>query len=140
MQAMYSVVHGGVDRPLRAMSVEYLSSLPFDGTAIGGSLGRDRQEMAALLAFLMPLVPPHKPVHLLGIADPPSVEMGVPLGIDTFDSCFPSCGPARFDDTVARLAALCGARHRTVAHGAATFVLAASRHCSTPRLIAARLA
>ena len=59
---MYSVVHGGIDRELRAMSVAYLSSLPFDGTAIGGSLGRDRDEMAQLLAFLMPLVPPQKPV------------------------------------------------------------------------------
>jgi tRNA-guanine family transglycosylase len=35
-QAMYAVIHGGVDQELRSMSAEYLSSLPFDGFAIGG--------------------------------------------------------------------------------------------------------
>ena len=39
-QAMYAVVHGGVDRELRAHSASYLSSLPFDGYAVGGSLGK----------------------------------------------------------------------------------------------------
>ncbi|KAL3897285.1 MAG: hypothetical protein SGPRY_013083, partial [Prymnesium sp.] len=89
-QAMYGIVHGGVDRELRAWSVAQLASLPFDGTAIGGSLGKDKQEMQDLLEFLMPLVPTHKPVHLLGIADPASVRSCAPLGIDTFDSCFPT--------------------------------------------------
>ena len=37
-QAMYCVVHGGVDKELRTKSVDYLTSLPFDGFAIGGSL------------------------------------------------------------------------------------------------------
>jgi queuine tRNA-ribosyltransferase len=35
---MYAVIHGGVDVELRTMSAQYLSSLPFDGFAIGGSL------------------------------------------------------------------------------------------------------
>ena len=39
-QAMYAVVHGGTDEELRAHSAAYLSSLPFDGYAIGGSLGK----------------------------------------------------------------------------------------------------
>lgn len=30
-QAMYGVIHGGVDRSLRSMSADYLTSLPFDG-------------------------------------------------------------------------------------------------------------
>jgi queuine tRNA-ribosyltransferase len=34
-QAMYAVIHGGVDEDLRRMSAEYLTSLPFDGFAIG---------------------------------------------------------------------------------------------------------
>ena len=38
-QAMYGVVHGGTDEELRTESAEYLASLPFDGFAIGGSLG-----------------------------------------------------------------------------------------------------
>ena len=41
-QAMYAVVHGGTDQAMRRESAEYLASLPFDGFAIGGSLGKDR--------------------------------------------------------------------------------------------------
>lgn len=89
-QAMYAVVHGGTDEELRAESASYLSSLPFDGFAIGGSLGKDRAEMLELLRFLMPRLPEQKPNHLLGIADPESAEAVVPLGIDTMDSCNPT--------------------------------------------------
>ncbi|KAJ8600087.1 hypothetical protein CTAYLR_001907 [Chrysophaeum taylorii] len=89
-QAMYAVVHGGVDRDLRRNSVEFLASLPFDGFAIGGSLGKDRAEMLDLLEFLMPLVPRDKPNHLLGIADPESALAVVPFGVDTMDSCNPT--------------------------------------------------
>ena len=89
-QAMYAVVHGGVDRELRAASVAHLAALPFDGMAIGGSLGKDRDEMLSLLRYLTPLLPDGRPNHLLGIADERSVGEAVPLGIDTFDSCFPT--------------------------------------------------
>lgn len=89
-QAMYAVIHGGVDRELREASVGYLSSLPFDGHAIGGSLGKDRKEMHELLAWLVPLLPENKPNHVLGIADPESAHVLVPLGVDTMDSCNPT--------------------------------------------------
>ena len=51
---------------------------------------RPCQEMLALLGFVLPLLPEDKPNHVLGIADPESVQRGVPLGADTFDSCFPT--------------------------------------------------
>lgn len=89
-QAMYAVVHGGIDQGLRRMSAEYLSALPFDGFAIGGSLGKNRQDLFDLLAFLMPLIPIDRPNHLLGIADVDSIVGAVPHGVDTFDSCFPT--------------------------------------------------
>ncbi|PXF47570.1 Queuine tRNA-ribosyltransferase [Gracilariopsis chorda] len=89
-QAMYAVVHGGIDEPMRQMSAEYLTSLPFDGYAIGGSLGKDRYELFNLLRFVVPLLPKEKPNHLLGIADVESIQGSVPFGVDTFDSCFPT--------------------------------------------------
>ncbi|CDF35656.1 queuine tRNA ribosyltransferase [Chondrus crispus] len=89
-QAMYAVVHGGIDEDLRAMSAEYLGSLPFDGYGIGGSLGKNRDELFELLRFVMPRLPPDRPNHLLGIADVDSIVGAVPLGVDTFDSCFPT--------------------------------------------------
>lgn len=89
-QSMYAVVHGGIDPKLRAYSANYLAQLPFDGYAIGGSLGKNRIEMIEMLTTLMPQIPYDKPNHLLGIADLPSLEAAVPLGIDTFDSSHPT--------------------------------------------------
>ncbi len=89
-QSMYAVIHGGIDAQLRAESCSYLSKLPFDGFAIGGSLGKNRQEMLEMLTLLMPQLPYDKPNHLLGIADLPSVHSVIPLGIDTFDSSHPT--------------------------------------------------
>lgn len=89
-QAMYAVVHGGIDPELRKKSCLYLKDLPFDGFAIGGSVGKNRQEMAEMLSFMMPQLPSEKPNHLLGIGDLASLEMVIPLGIDTFDSSYPT--------------------------------------------------
>ncbi len=89
-QALYAVLHGGIDRDLRKKSCDYLSSLPFDGFAIGGSVGKNREEMFEMLKFLMPHVPTDKPNHLLGIGDIESTKGIVPLGIDTFDSSHPT--------------------------------------------------
>ena len=71
-------------------SLEFLSRLPFDGLALGGSFGRDRAELLAMLADVTPRMPTSKPRHLLGIADMPSIEAAVPFGLDTFDSCYPT--------------------------------------------------
>ena len=38
-QAIFCVIHGGTDVELRTKSLEYLTTLPWDGYAIGGSLG-----------------------------------------------------------------------------------------------------
>lgn len=89
-QAMYAVIHGGVDPVLRQNSCEFLSNLPFDGFAIGGSLGKTRPEMIAMLKQLMPQLPKERPNHLLGIGDLSSLDAGIPLGIDTFDSSYPT--------------------------------------------------
>lgn len=89
-QAMYSVVHGGIDAELRKESVRILTNLPFDGLAIGGSIGKSRDEMFTLLKELSPTLPEALPVHLLGIGDLPSIDGSIQYGIDTFDSSFPT--------------------------------------------------
>ncbi|MCB1110268.1 MAG: tRNA-guanine transglycosylase, partial [Chlamydiia bacterium] len=89
-QAMYAVIHGGINDALREESCHFLSRLPFDGFAIGGSMGKTKEEMVQMLSSLLPKLPPEAPNHLLGIADLPSLESCVPLGIDTFDSSYPT--------------------------------------------------
>ena len=80
----------GARRRLRSLSVATLARWPFDGFCVGGSLGRDRSELAALLRYVMPLLPRERPNHLLGIGDVESIQVGVRLGVDTFDSCWPT--------------------------------------------------
>jgi queuine tRNA-ribosyltransferase len=93
-QAMFCVVHGGIDKELRTQSVEYLTALPFDGYGIGGSLGNGREELKDLLEWMMPLFDEgerrNKPRHLLGIADEESIRNAATKGIDTLDSAYPT--------------------------------------------------
>lgn len=89
-QAMYCVIHGGIDQDLRKESIETLSKHPFDGFAIGGSVGKNKRELYELIAYVRPQLPDEKPNHLLGIGDLVSLEQLVPLGIDTFDSSYPT--------------------------------------------------
>jgi queuine tRNA-ribosyltransferase len=89
-QAMYAVIHGGINLDLRKESCDFLTKLPFDGFSIGGSIGKNKEEMHQMLSFTLPLLPEDKPNHLLGIGDLPSIEQSIPLGIDTFDSSYPT--------------------------------------------------
>ncbi len=89
-QAMYAVIHGGVNDALREKSCNFLRKIPFDGFAIGGSMGKSKGEMVPMLTSLLPKLPDHAPNHLLGIADLESLKSCIPLGIDTFDSSYPT--------------------------------------------------
>lgn len=79
-----------IDPELRRLSCETLTKADFDGFAIGGSVGKNKQELRDLIAYTRPLLPDDKPNHLLGIGDIASLEELVPLGIDTFDSSYPT--------------------------------------------------
>ncbi|MCI5052692.1 MAG: tRNA-guanosine(34) transglycosylase [Simkaniaceae bacterium] len=89
-QAMYGVLHGGLDPSLRKKSAQILTENGFDGYAIGGSLGKTKPEMVEMLTTLMPHLDTERPNHLLGIGDLESLRQCIPLGIDTFDSAYPT--------------------------------------------------
>ena len=89
-QAMYAVIHGGLDPKLRSKSCQVLTQLDFDGFAVGGSLGKTREQMFDMLALTMPQLPEDKPNHLLGIGDLQSLEESIKSGVDTFDSSHPT--------------------------------------------------
>ena len=93
-QAMYAVVHGGVDKDLRQESCRLLSEASFDGFAVGGSLGRNTDDLDQVLSCCQGHLPEEKPRHLLGIADLAGIDVGIVHGMDTFDSCYP-CRIAR---------------------------------------------
>jgi len=85
---IYGVIHGGTDMELRRYCINQICSMPFDGYAIGGSLGKDRHDLIQLLQQVMIELPKDKPNHLLGIGDPFSILDCIRMGVDTFDSSY----------------------------------------------------
>jgi queuine tRNA-ribosyltransferase len=89
-QALFGIVQGGAYRDLRERSAAVIGGLPFDGLAVGGSLGKSKEEMASILDWTMPLLPPEKAVHMLGIGDPLDFFLCIERGLDTFDCVAPT--------------------------------------------------
>ncbi|MDP3725235.1 MAG: tRNA guanosine(34) transglycosylase Tgt [Nanoarchaeota archaeon] len=89
-QLLYGIVQGGEFRDLREESAKYIGSMPFDGFAIGGSLGRSRSQAFDILDWTIPLLPETKPRHFLGIGKIEDLFDGVRAGIDTFDCVIPT--------------------------------------------------
>lgn len=90
-QALYGVVQGSVFEDLRVESAKFIASLPFDGLAIGGvSVGESKKEMQEVLSWVMSLLPPDKPRHLLGVGEIDDIFTLISSGIDTFDCVQPT--------------------------------------------------
>jgi queuine tRNA-ribosyltransferase len=90
-QALFGIVQGGVDPDLRAVSAEFISSLPFPGIAIGGlSVGETKDEMHRTLDVVTPLLPENKPRYLMGVGTPEDLINGIARGIDIFDCVLPT--------------------------------------------------
>jgi queuine tRNA-ribosyltransferase len=89
-QAVFGIVQGGVHEDLRRESAERNSIAAVDGIAIGGTLGREKEEMRTVLAFTAPLLPADVPRHLLGIGEVDDLMTFIGLGIDLFDCAIPT--------------------------------------------------
>ena len=89
-QSIYGIVQGGKYKDLRLESSKFISSLNFDGIAIGGSLGKSKKDMHKILDWVVPLLPENKPRHLLGIGNIEDIFECVEKGIDTFDCVAPT--------------------------------------------------
>ncbi|HEY2716479.1 MAG TPA: tRNA guanosine(34) transglycosylase Tgt [Solirubrobacterales bacterium] len=89
-QAVFGIVQGGVYEDLRRESAQAVGEAAVDGLAIGGTLGRDKEEMAAVLAMTAPLLPVEAPKHLLGIGEVDDFLGGIALGLDVFDCAVPT--------------------------------------------------
>jgi queuine tRNA-ribosyltransferase len=87
-QALFGVVQGGKFEDLRKESATYMSSLPFDGFAIGGSYNKN--DIGNVVKIVNEILPENKPRHLLGIGEPADIFLGVEAGCDTFDCVMPT--------------------------------------------------
>ena len=67
-----------------------VSAAPVDGLAIGGTLGRDKEEMRGVVGMTAPHLAAEAPRHLLGIGEPDDLVEGIALGVDLFDCAVPT--------------------------------------------------
>ena len=83
-QAIYGIIQGGYFKDLRDASTKFINDLPFDGIAIGGSLGKTKADMYEIMEWVVPQLDA-RPRHLLGIGEVDDIFESVERGIDTFD-------------------------------------------------------
>ena len=89
---IFGVVQGGLDKKLRAKSLEIVQNSSVGGIAIGGlSVGETREEMHDMLEFLAPLYDDSvRPRFLLGVGDPRDLRKAIECGIDMLDCVIPT--------------------------------------------------
>ncbi|NQV00701.1 MAG: tRNA-guanine transglycosylase, partial [Parcubacteria group bacterium] len=89
-QALFGIIQGSQWKDLRIKSAQFISQMPFDGLAIGGSLGKTKKDMYKILDWVIPEMPEQKPRHLLGIGHPNDLIKAIKKGIDLFDCVHPT--------------------------------------------------
>lgn len=88
---LFGIAQGGLDKKLRAYSLEFVQSQSVDGVAIGGlSVGESRLEMHQMLKLLSTLYDPGKVRYLMGVGDPIDFKYAIENGIDMMDCVMPT--------------------------------------------------
>ena len=89
--ALFGIVQGGVDAPLRRRSAQATVALGFDGYAHGGlGLGEDRSQRVEMVAAANEALPFDAPRYLMGLGKPVDLLDGVATGVDLFDCVIPT--------------------------------------------------
>ena len=90
-QALFGIVQGGVFPEMRAESAAYVTSLEFDGYAVGGlAVGERKAEMYDVTEQVGGLLPEDKPRYLMGVGSPEDLVECVARGMDIFDCALPT--------------------------------------------------
>jgi queuine tRNA-ribosyltransferase len=93
-QLLFGIVQGSTFKDLREQSAKFISSLPFDGIAIGGvAVGEGKKEMYEVLDWVMPVIVgagSPRPIYLMGVGTPEDLLEAVERGVDMFDCVLPT--------------------------------------------------
>ena len=90
-QALFGIVQGGTVPGLRRTSAEALTTMGFDGYALGGlAVGEPQAVMLETIEATVPFLPDHAPRYLMGVGTPDDLLESVARGIDMFDCVMPT--------------------------------------------------
>ena len=90
-RGIFGIIQGGMYKDLRKQSAMEISSMPFDGVAVGGlSVGEPHDLMYDILEETIQWMPKGKARYLMGVGTPDCLVEGVARGVDMFDCVFPT--------------------------------------------------
>ena len=89
---IFGIIQGGTFSDLRKESAKFISSLPFDGLALGGeTIGYNMPRTLEIIEELKSILPKDKPLYTMGLgASPGDVIEVVKRGVDMFDCVNPT--------------------------------------------------
>ena len=88
---LFGICQGGLIPELRRLSAKVISNIGFDGIALGGlALGEPSEEMNNAVIVSLKNMPKEKIKYLMGVGTPEEILECVELGIDCFDSRYPT--------------------------------------------------
>jgi len=90
-QILFGIIQGGIHPDLREKSAKELLKLNFKGYSIGGlALGEPKKDEYKMVKIVKSIIPEEKPIYLMGIGNPSELLEAISLGVDMFDSRFPT--------------------------------------------------
>ena len=88
---IFGIVQGGMYKDLRKKSSLELTSIDFDGYAVGGlAVGEGHKLMDEITNYCVSFLPINKPRYLMGVGYPKDIIQAVKNGIDMFDCVLPT--------------------------------------------------
>jgi len=89
--ALFGIIQGGSDLELRSKNASEITSMGFDGYAIGGlSVGEDNETLHKVAAYTALILPADKPRYLMGVGTPSDLLRAIGRGMDLFDCVLPT--------------------------------------------------
>ena len=89
--ALFGITQGSIYFDLRQESARALTSIGFDGYAVGGlAIGEGQATTFSVLDATVPHLPPDAPHYLMGVGTPDDIIGAVRRGIDMFDCVIPT--------------------------------------------------
>lgn len=90
-QMLFGIIQGSTFKNLRLQSTKDITSLNFDGYAVGGlAVGEPVRKMYQVLDWVIPYLLEDKPRYLMGVGKPEQIIEAVKRGIDMFDCVIPT--------------------------------------------------
>ena len=88
---VFGIIQGGFIKDLRKFCAESISSMDFDGIAVGGlSVGENRDITFEILRHTINYIDRSKPLYFMGLGDPIGIIYAIECGVDMFDCVMPT--------------------------------------------------